>query len=125
MTSALILLVEDNPQNLKLIRDVLQFNGYATLEAESAELGIELARDRQPALIFMDIQLSGMDGIAATKFLKEDESTRHIPIIALTSFAMKGDRDRFLAEGFDGYLSKPIDIKEIPKVVESYLRGAH
>lgn len=123
MTDALILIVEDNPKNLKLIRDVLQFFGYTTVEAESGEAGVALARERQPALILMDVQLPGMDGRAATKILKTDASTRHIPIIALTAFAMKGDRERFLDGGFDGYISKPINIKEIPKMVESCLLG--
>ena len=117
-----VLIVEDNAKNLKLVRDVLQFHGYATLEAESGEAGIELARAQRPALILMDVQLPGMDGRAATKVLKADTNTRHIPIIALTAFAMKGDQEGLLAEGFDGYLSKPINIKELPKVVESYVR---
>ncbi|HEV8714505.1 MAG TPA: response regulator [Candidatus Binatia bacterium] len=118
-----VLIVEDNAKNLKLVRDVLQFHGYATLEAESGEAGIELARAQHPALILMDVQLPGMDGRAAMKVLKADTSTQHIPIIALTAFAMKGDQESLLAEGFDGYLSKPVNIKELPKVVESYLRG--
>jgi two-component system cell cycle response regulator DivK len=123
MSGALILIVEDNPKNLKLIRDVLQFRGYATLEAETAEAGVSLAQERQPALILMDVQLPGMDGSTAMKALKADVSTRHIPIIAMTALAMKGDRERLLAEGFDGYMSKPIAIREIPQMVESYLRG--
>ena len=123
MPGALILIIDDNPKNLKLLRDVLQFKGYVTLEAETGEAGVELAQERQPALILMDVQLPGIDGREATKLLKAEGSTRHIPIIALTSFAMKGDRESFLAEGFDGYLSKPIDIKEVPKVVESYVGG--
>jgi two-component system cell cycle response regulator DivK len=120
-----ILIVEDNPKNLKLLRDVLQFRGYVISAAETAEAGVVLARAEQPALIFMDIQLPGMDGREATQVLKADANTRHIPIIALTAFAMKGDRERLLAEGFDGYVSKPINIKEIPQVVEQYLSGQH
>lgn len=123
MAGELILIVEDNPKNLKLIRDVLQFLGYTTVEAETGEGGVALARERQPALVLMDVQLPGMDGLAATKILKADANTRHIPVIALTAFAMKGDRERFLDEGFDGYVSKPINIKEIPKVVERCLLG--
>lgn len=122
MPEGAVLIVEDNAKNLKLVRDVLQFHGYATLEAESGEAGIELARTQHPALILMDVQLPGMDGRAAMKVLKADTSTQHIPIVALTAFAMKGDQGSLLAEGFDGYLSKPINIKELPKVVESYLR---
>ncbi|HKA55874.1 MAG TPA: response regulator [Candidatus Binatia bacterium] len=117
-----VLIVEDNAKNLKLVRDVLQFHGYTTLEAESGEAGIELARAQRPALILMDVQLPGMDGRAAVKVLKADPGTRHIPVIALTAFAMKGDQESLLAEGFDGYLSKPVNIKELPKVVESHVR---
>lgn len=123
MPGECILIIEDNQKNLKLIRDVLQFHGYTTLEAETAEIGIELARKLQPALILMDVQLPGMDGREALKILKSDAGTQHIPIIALTAFAMKGDRERLLAEGFDGYVAKPIDIKEISQVIERYLSG--
>jgi len=123
MSGESVLIVEDNAKNLKLVRDVLQFHGYATLEAESGEAGVALAREQHPALILMDVQLPGMDGRAAMKVLKADTSTQHIPIIALTAFAMKGDQESLLAAGFDGYLSKPINIKELPKVVESYVRG--
>lgn len=116
-----ILIIEDNQKNLKLIRDVLQYHGYTTLEAETAELGIELARKLQPALILMDVLLPGMDGTAAMKILKSYAGAQHTPIIALTAFAMKGDRKRLIAEGFDGYVAKPIDIKEILQVIEDYL----
>ena len=121
MASKSILIVEDNPMNLKLIRDVLQIEGYETLEAESGETGVELARERHPAVILMDVNLPQMDGREAMKILKADASTRQIPIIAVTSLAMKGDRERLLAAGFDGYISKPIDIKELPRLVESYV----
>ena len=121
MGGALILIVEDNPKNLKLFRDVLQFKGYQTIEAESAEAGIALAREQQPALILMDIQLPHMDGCEAMKVLKEDEGTRHIPIVAVTSFAMKGDRERLLADGFDAYMAKPVNIKELPQIVEQHI----
>jgi len=123
MPGALILIVEDNPKNLKLIRDVLQFQGYTTLEAETGEAGVSLALERQPALILMDVQLPGMDGSTAMRALKADASTRHIPIIAMTAFAMKGDKERLLAAGFDGYMAKPIAIREIPQMVASYLHG--
>lgn len=123
MAGELILIIEDNPKNLKLLRDLLQFKGYSILAAETGEVGIELAQERRPALILMDVQLPGMDGRAVVKILKEDTNTRHIPILALTAYAMKGDRESLLAEGFDGYMSKPIDIQELPKVVESYLSG--
>ena len=123
MGSALILIVEDNPKNTKLMRIVLQFKGYEILEAETGEAGVELARQRHPALILMDVQLPGIDGREAMKVLKTDASTRQIPIIVVTSFAMKGDRESLLADGFDGYLAKPIDIKELPRVVAKYLGG--
>jgi two-component system, cell cycle response regulator DivK len=121
MNSACILIVEDNAKNLKLLRDVLQFKGYSVLAAETGEAGVALARERLPALILMDVQLPGMSGDAAVKVLKADVRTRHIPVIALTAFAMKGDRERLLAGGFDGYISKPIDIKELPKMVAEYI----
>jgi len=116
-----ILIIEDNLKNLKLIRDVLQFHGYTTYEAESGEDGIELALKLSPALILMDVSLPGIDGSAAMKLLKSDARTQHTPIVALTAFAMKGDRERLLAEGFDGYIAKPINIKEIPALIEQYL----
>ncbi len=121
MANARILIIEDNPKNLKLIRDLLQFKGYQTIEADSAEAGIELAREQHPTLILMDIQLPGIDGREAMKVLKADASTQQIPIIALTASAMKGDRERLLAEGFDGYIPKPIDIKAFPEQLESFL----
>jgi two-component system cell cycle response regulator DivK len=124
MAETLILIVEDNPRNLKLIRDVLQFYGYETLVAETGELGVELARQRQPALILMDVQLPGMDGAAAARLLKADPDTQHIPIIAMTAFAMKGDRERLLDDGFDDYVSKPIRIKEVPDIIKSHLKSS-
>jgi len=120
MSGELILIIEDNPKNLKLVRDVLQFHGYTTLEADTGEAGIVLAREQLPALILMDVQMPGMDGRAALKILKADASTRHIPIIALTALAMRGDQESLQTDGFDGYLAKPIDIKELPQVVERF-----
>ncbi len=120
MAGELILIVEDNEKNLKLVRDLLQVKGYRTLEAETAELGIELARRHTPHVILMDIQLPGMDGIAALGQLKADPTTAKIPMIALTAFAMKEDRQRFLAAGFDGYLVKPINIRELLEVVREF-----
>ena len=116
----LILIVEDNERNVKLIRDVLGAKGYATLEAETAEEGVELARSRRPALVLMDVQLPGMDGVAAVAALRDDDRTRAIPVLALTAQAMRGDRERFLAAGFDGYLAKPIDVVELLATVEEH-----
>jgi two-component system cell cycle response regulator DivK len=121
MSGELILVVEDNPKNLKLIRDVLQFHGYTTLEAQTGEVGVALAQQRQPAVILMDVQLPGMDGRAAMQVLKTDTSTQHIPIIAMTVFAMKGDRERLLMDGFDDYVAKPIDIKMVAKLIEQHI----
>jgi two-component system cell cycle response regulator DivK len=122
MTGPLILIVEDNPRDLKLVREVLQVNGFQTLEAATGEAGIDLAQERGPALILMDIQLPQISGREAAKILKTDAKTQHIPIVAVTASAMKGDREALLAEGFDGYIAKPIDIKNLPKVLENYLR---
>ena len=124
MSKANILIVEDNPRDLKLVRELLQVNGFHTIEATTGEAGIELARERTPALILMDIQLPQMSGREAAEILKSDSKTRHIPIVALTASAMKGDRERLLAEGFNGYIAKPINIKEIPGIVGSYLAQA-
>jgi two-component system, cell cycle response regulator DivK len=120
MASELILIVEDNEKNLKLVRDILQFKGYRTLEAKTAEAGIELAASHRPDLILMDIQLFGMDGIAALQHLRAEPRTASIPVIALTAFAMKDDRERFLAAGFDGYLDKPINVKEFPEHIQRF-----
>lgn len=120
MAGELILIVEDNEKNLQLVRDILQVKGYRTLEAGTAELGIELARKHTPHLILMDIQLPGMDGIAALGQLKADPIMAKISVIALTTFAMKDDRQRFLSAGFDSYLVKPINTRELPVVVREF-----
>ena len=119
--AALILIVEDNEKNMKLARDVLQFNGFRTLEAVTAEQGLTLAAEHHPDLILMDIQLPGMDGVTALKRLREDPATAAIKIIALTAFAMKDDRERFVNAGFDGYVSKPISIRELPGQIRQIL----
>jgi two-component system cell cycle response regulator DivK len=113
----LILIVEDNDKNLKLVRDLLQFKGYRTLEAETAEDGFQLAQDHQPDLILMDIQLPGTDGTTALHWLRAEPLTAAIPVVALTAFAMKNDRQHFLDAGFDGYLDKPINVKTFPEQV--------
>jgi two-component system cell cycle response regulator DivK len=117
MAGELILIVEDNEKNRKLVRDVLQFKGYQTLEAETAEIGLALAREARPALILMDIQLPGMNGIDALGHLRADATTRHIPVIAVTASAMTQDRQKILAAGFDAYQSKPIDVKAFVQLV--------
>lgn len=127
MAAELILIVEDNEKNLKLVRDLLQVKGYRTLEAGTAEVGIELAHRHTPQLILMDIQLPGMDGVAALGQLEADPTTAKIPVIALTAFAMKDDRERFRSAGFDGYLVKPINIRELLEVVSKFCeqQGRH
>jgi two-component system cell cycle response regulator DivK len=119
----LVLIVDDNQKNLKLARDLLRFAGFRTLEAGTGEEGIALAAGHLPDVILMDIRLSDMDGTDALRRLKHDEPTASIPVVALTSFAMKGDRERFLAAGFDGYLEKPISVREFGGQVRSYCRG--
>ncbi len=116
-----ILIVEDNPANMKLTSNILAKAGYETLEAMDAEVGIQLAGNEMPSLILMDIQLPGMDGLAATRLLKGDQNTRDIPIIALTAFAMKGDEQKMLQAGCDGYIAKPIRYREFLKTVKSFL----
>jgi two-component system cell cycle response regulator DivK len=117
----LILIVEDNSKNLKLVRDLLQLNGYRTLEAETAEAGLALASAHAPQLILMDIQLPDADGIAALNRLRADPRTAMIPVAALTAFAMKEDRQRFMCAGFDDYLAKPIDVRAFPAQVRRLL----
>ena len=110
MANELILIVEDNEKNLKLVRDVLQFKGYQTIEAGTGEDGVRLAKSRIPDLILMDIQLPGMDGIAALGELRADPTTRAVPVMAVTASAMTHDRKKIMAAGFDGYQAKPIDV---------------
>lgn len=123
MANELILIIEDNEKNRKLLRDVLQVKGYRTLETETAEEGHKLAVENHPALILMDIQLPGIDGITALKQLRADPTTKTIPVIAITASAMTYTRKTMLAEGFDGYQSKPISVKnfleEVHRVLDS------
>jgi two-component system, cell cycle response regulator DivK len=109
---ATILIVEDNVTNMKLSTFLLESADYTVLAATNAESGLTLAREERPDLILMDIQLPGMDGLEATTLLKADEATRRIPVIALTALAMKGDEERILAAGCDGYIAKPLDYKD-------------
>ena len=122
MAGELILIVEDNEKNLKLARDVLQFKGFRTLDAGTAEQGIAAAAEHLPDLILMDIQLPGTDGVAALRLLRDDPRTSAIPVVALTAYAMGEDRARLLAAGFDGYLTKPIDVKAFAEQVRGFCR---
>jgi two-component system cell cycle response regulator DivK len=120
----LILIVEDNEKNLKLVRDVLQFKGYRTLEARTAAEGLVLAASHQPALILLDIQLPDLDGVTVLGRLRASAEAAAARVIALTAFAMKQDRERFLAAGFDGYISKPINVREFPEQIRQYCETA-
>ena len=112
MAGELILIIEDNEKNRKLIRDLLQVKGYQTIDTDTAEDGLKLAGEKSPALILMDIQLPGMDGITAMKQLKAAPKTNRIPVVAITASAMTHNRQTMLAEGFDGYQTKPLSLKE-------------
>jgi two-component system cell cycle response regulator DivK len=116
----LVLIVDDNEKNLRLARDVLRLAGLRTLEAASGVEGVTLAAEHLPDVILMDIRLPDIDGVEAVTRLKRDARTASIPVVALTSLAMKGDREWFLAAGFDGYLEKPINVLELPGQVRSF-----
>jgi two-component system cell cycle response regulator DivK len=122
VADALILIVDDNGQNRKLARDVLQFAGFRTLEADGGVQGVSLAIEHVPDLVLMDIRMPDMNGTEALRRLRGDERTAQIPIVALTSSTMKGDREQFLDAGFDGYLQKPISVREFPDQVRSHLK---
>ena len=126
MAGELILVVEDKEINRKLVREVLKFRGFEVAEAGTAEDGLEMARARPPALILMDIQLPGMDGTTALKYLRADPTTSEIPVIALTASAMPDEREEILAAGFDIYETKPISVKRLQELVQEglALRGA-
>ena len=122
MAGERILVVEDNEKSMKLFRDVLQATGYRTLEASTGEDAVELALRHIPALVLMDVQLPGIDGVEALARLRGDARTASIPVLALTAQAMHGDRERFLAAGFADYLSKPVEIAELLRAVEDAVR---
>ena len=113
-----ILIVEDNEKNMKLARDLLRYHGFDTIEANNAEDGVALARERQPKLVLMDIQLPGMDGVTALGQLRADAKTSGIPVVAMTASVMKEDRERFDKAGFDGFIDKPIDVRAFPQQVK-------
>jgi two-component system cell cycle response regulator DivK len=118
---SLILIVEDNDKNMKLVRDVLQVKGYTTLEAGTAEDGIRLANEHKPDLVLMDIQLPGMNGIEALGVLRADPATAKIPVIAVTASVMQQDRKLITEAGFDAYIGKPINLKEFLATVRKWL----
>jgi two-component system cell cycle response regulator DivK len=122
MSAPLVLIVDDNENNRKLARDVLEFAGFGTLEATGGIEGVALAQEHLPDLVLMDIRMPDLRGNEALKLLREDSRTAELPIVALTSSTMRGDEERFLTLGFDGYLPKPISVCEFPDQVRSYLR---
>jgi len=121
MANELVLIVEDNPKNLKLVRDTLQVKGYQTIEAETGEEGVRLAHERHPALVLMDIQLPGISGIDALGQLRADPTTRAIPVIAITASVMPQDQRKVMAAGFDGFQGKPISVRELLATVREIL----
>ena len=123
MTGERILVVEDNELNMKLFRDVLVATGYRTLEATTGGEAVELATEHAPDLVLMDIQLPDLGGVQALGRLRANERTASIPVLALTAQAMDGDRERFLAAGFDGYLSKPVNVRELIDTVRLHCDG--
>ena len=118
-----ILIVEDNEKNMKLVRDILRHQGHATLEAVTGTDGVRLALEERPDLVLMDIQLPDIDGVQALQRLRADDRTAAIPVLALTAQAMLGDRERFLEAGFDDYLSKPVNVRELVGTVRRHCDG--
>lgn len=118
---AKIFVVEDNPASEELFQDIIEMAGYAYVHTEKGEEVLEIAKKEKPDLVLMDIQLPSMDGMTAAKILRSHDDTKHLKIIALTAHAMKGDKEMFLGEGFDGYIAKPIVVKDFLKAIEGYL----
>ena len=118
---SLILIVEDNEKNMKLVRDILQAKGYQTLEAVNAEDGIVLAAEKKPDLVLMDIQLPGMNGIEALKVLRADPTTAHIPVVAITASVMQQNKQQVMDSGFNGFIEKPINLRQFLASVQSVL----
>jgi two-component system, cell cycle response regulator DivK len=123
MASERVLIAEDNEKSMKLLRDVLLLNGYETLEATTGEQAVELTIRHDPGLVLMDIELDGVDGLTALRLLREDERTASTPIVAVTAQAMAGDRERFLDAGFDDYVPKPVNVRELVAMVRRYCGG--
>ena len=124
MAGVQILIVEDNEKNMKLFRDVLMASGHRTLEATTGGQAVELATAHSPDLVLMDIQLPDIGGVEALGRLRADERTASLPVVALTAQAMDGDRERFLAAGFNGYVSKPVNVADLIATVKQYCAGA-
>jgi two-component system cell cycle response regulator DivK len=122
VSAGVVLVVEDNERNLKLVRDVLSYAGFDVVEARTGEEGVAVAVRRQPDLVLMDLQLPGIDGMEALRLLRATPETATLPVVALTAFAMKDDRARVLGAGFDGYLEKPISVGALPDQVRGFMR---
>jgi len=122
--SKTVMIVEDNELNMKLFHDLLEANGYRTIQTRNGTEALALAREHHPDLILMDIQLPEVSGLDVTRWIKEDETIRHIPVIAVTAFAMKGDEERIRAGGCEAYLSKPISVMKFIETVRHFLGGA-
>ena len=120
---SLVLIVEDNEKNMKLARDILQAKGYQTVEAETGEEGVKLAKERKPDLVLMDIQLPGINGIEAFRQLRAEAATAKIPVVALTASVTPTDRSQITAAGFDAFISKPISLKEFVETVKRLVEG--
>jgi two-component system cell cycle response regulator DivK len=121
--SKTVMIVEDNELNMKLFHDLLEANGYNTIQTRNGKEALDLARNHKPDLILMDIQLPEISGLDVTRWIKEDETIRHIPVIAVTAFAMKGDEERIRAGGCEAYLSKPISVAKFIETVRHFLGG--
>jgi two-component system cell cycle response regulator DivK len=119
-----VLIVEDNELNMKLFNDLLEANGYATLQSRNGMAAVELARKHKPHLILMDIQLPEVSGLEVTAWLKQDEALKHIPVVAITAFAMKGDEEKIRARGCEAYLSKPISVRTFLETVKTFAGDA-
>lgn len=118
-----VLIIEDNEMNMKLVRDLLQYKGYHTLEATTAMEGLRMAREMAPDLVLMDIQLPDMDGISALLQMRADAGTRKVPVLAVSASVMPDEQQRIVASGFDAYITKPINVKAFVEIVEHFIRG--
>ncbi|OBF41049.1 two-component system response regulator [Mycobacterium sp. ACS1612] len=123
MTPRRILVVEDNPLNLKLVRDVLSFAGYDVVEAQSGEEGLRVAKQTPPDLVLLDLQLPGIDGAETLRRLRQDTLGPHVPVVAVTALAMAEDKARASQAGFDGYVEKPISVRALPGQIQAFLDG--
>lgn len=121
--SKTVLIVEDNELNMKLFHDLLEAQGYATLQTKDGREALQLARDHRPDLVLMDIQLPEVSGLEVTKWIKEDDDLRDIPVIAVTAFAMKGDEEKIRQCGCEAYIAKPISVSEFLQTVQKFIDG--